>query len=341
LAPELVESQLDFAERISKALLIKLDIVDDLFDIEERKDGFFYACLKPKQFLGKIQFRTMCDLARKLGGEGYVEGAKAWKVKGICAEKVTVAEKTPVLSSPTPQLTTLSDEDYDLKASVEKVGHLYPVLTDSFGNVIDGFHRLEADPDWPKFKVDRVSDPVQLTIARLIANTRRDVPPEEKKQGLTQLVKMTGWNPKQLAESLGWSERTVYLYLPDDLKERPGVGGPKPVASLATQDVKPVSVASLKPQDMSEGQIREFLDSPKVKEIALSMNPSESIPNTNVDSGESIPNATDNSEAPHQHRNSLEGIQVHEFHCSECHQTFFIDHISPKIHKLHPVREVS
>jgi hypothetical protein len=165
------------------------------------------------------------------------------------------------------------------------------------------------------------------------------VPPEEKKQGLSQLVKMTGWNPKQLAESLGWSERTVYLYLPSDLKGEE----PKQLASarVALGMDKSVSVASLKPQDMSEGQIREFLDTPKVKEIVATMNPSESISKADESTSESIPSSTDNAEVPHQPRNPLEGIQVHEFHCSECDQTFFIDHISPKIHKLHPVREVS
>jgi len=37
--------------------------------------------------------------------------------------------------------------EYDLKIS-EKIGQLYPVLVDAEGNVIDGFHRLEADPKW-------------------------------------------------------------------------------------------------------------------------------------------------------------------------------------------------
>jgi len=72
----------DFAKKIGEVLCLQDQGVDQLFEFEEDKQGYFVARLKPKQFLDKAQFRTMCALARDLGGEGYVEGAKAWKVKG-------------------------------------------------------------------------------------------------------------------------------------------------------------------------------------------------------------------------------------------------------------------
>jgi ParB family chromosome partitioning protein len=61
--------------------------VDQLFDFSEDKEGYFWAHLKPKQWLDKAQFKTMCALARDLGGEGYLKGAKAWKVPGPCVKK--------------------------------------------------------------------------------------------------------------------------------------------------------------------------------------------------------------------------------------------------------------
>lgn len=40
-------------------------------------------------------------------------------------------------------------KEYDIEDSIPKVGHLYPVLKDAHGSVIDGFHRLQHDPFWP------------------------------------------------------------------------------------------------------------------------------------------------------------------------------------------------
>jgi ParB/RepB/Spo0J family partition protein len=77
----------DFATKISESLAITPLAVADLFEIEEDKQGFFVAKLKPQQFLEKMQFRTMCTLVRDLGGEDYLEGAKAWKVPGPFAKK--------------------------------------------------------------------------------------------------------------------------------------------------------------------------------------------------------------------------------------------------------------
>jgi len=43
-----------------------------------------------------------------------------------------------------------------LRLSSRRVGRLYPVLLDKHGNVIDGKHRLAADADWPKMRLDHV-----------------------------------------------------------------------------------------------------------------------------------------------------------------------------------------
>jgi hypothetical protein len=81
-----LKSPADFAKRLSEALGMTPIGVAELFDIEEHKQNFFVAKLKPKQFLEREQFRTMCALTQDLGGEIYLR-PKTWKVPGACAKK--------------------------------------------------------------------------------------------------------------------------------------------------------------------------------------------------------------------------------------------------------------
>ncbi|MCJ7767243.1 ParB/RepB/Spo0J family partition protein [Candidatus Bathyarchaeota archaeon] len=93
----------DFAKKIGEVLCVQDQGVDALFEFSETKEGYFIAQLKPKQFLDKAQFRTMCALARDLGGEGYIEGAKAWKIPGPFVKKsseVPLVPETDFLASP-------------------------------------------------------------------------------------------------------------------------------------------------------------------------------------------------------------------------------------------------
>jgi very-short-patch-repair endonuclease len=135
-------------------------------------------------------------------------------------------------------------EEHDLNESVKKLGRLVPIIKDAQGNIIDGFHRQQLDPKWAdefSIKLDSIKDPIQLQLARMNINLcRRVILAEEKTQWLRELKELTGWNPKQIAEVSGMSERWVYQYLPAELKERPDVGGPKPVASPATQVIRPL-----------------------------------------------------------------------------------------------------
>ena len=85
--------------------------------------------------------------------------------------------------------------EYDLKKS-EKIGQLYPVLLDSEGNVIDGFHRLKVDPDWRTEKLPEIDTEEKLLVARCVANWhRRQVSREEKEEwinGLAEIYKKQG-----------------------------------------------------------------------------------------------------------------------------------------------------
>lgn len=128
----------------------------------------------------------------------------------------------------------------DLRKSAELVGRLYPVLVDKHGKVIDGYHRLKADPDWPKMKVQTVVSEELGLLVRLISNfCRRDICSAEKSELLAKLGRLyldQGVHQSELAERIsmktGMSYRWVMKYIPDGFKVRPGLGGPKKLEEL-------------------------------------------------------------------------------------------------------------
>jgi len=115
----------------------------------------------------------------------------------------------------------------DLEATSRSVGRLYPVLLDSRGNVIDGMHRLKADKNWPKIRLENIETEEQRLIARLIANVcRRHVPAKEKTQILARLAEIyqkEGVEPGKIAykiaEKTGMSYTWVMRYLPEKFKD--------------------------------------------------------------------------------------------------------------------------
>lgn len=115
----------------------------------------------------------------------------------------------------------------EFRFSAEKVGKLYPILEDSNGNIIDGQHRLEADENWPKIRLDNVKTEKESIIIRLIGNVcRRIVPTKEKTEMLDQLGSILfqeGFKPGEIADNItevtGMSYRWVVKYLPDKYKD--------------------------------------------------------------------------------------------------------------------------
>ncbi len=112
-------------------------------------------------------------------------------------------------------------ESYDLSVSSKKLGRLYPILKDAHGNIIDGFHRQNADPDWPCLTVDSVTNPQELELARLASNfCRRQIPATELQTRIAFLVGKCGMKPEEIAEKTGISERTIYRHMPQELKDQ-------------------------------------------------------------------------------------------------------------------------
>ena len=138
-----------------------------------------------------------------------------------------------------------TEEHYDLQKSKRSVHELYPVIKDAHGNVIDGFHRLEADPNWKTEILEDIKTPVQLVLARIVANThRRSVSKEERKLQLVTLAEelvKEGMKRENvipaMVELTTFTERYIYGMLPAEYKKRPGAGGPKERVELSsTQD---------------------------------------------------------------------------------------------------------
>lgn len=104
-----------------------------------------------------------------------------------------------------------------LRQSAKKHGNIYPVILAKNGSVIDGFHRLEANPNWQKLKLP-ITDKAEITILRLLANWRRKLSKKEKTEMFDAIAQETGWTPKQIAEETGISYTTVKRYISDKYK---------------------------------------------------------------------------------------------------------------------------
>jgi len=113
-----------------------------------------------------------------------------------------------------------------LRRSRGKVGPLIPIFEDAHGEIIDGFHRLEADENWPRVRLDHVKTRKDRIIARIACNIIRKESPHEKTKLLEEFGEILleeGVKPgeisKRIAEETGMSYRWVMKYLPDRFKD--------------------------------------------------------------------------------------------------------------------------
>lgn len=115
-----------------------------------------------------------------------------------------------------------------LKFSSKTIGQLYPVLVDYHGKIIDGEHRLKANENWKKVKVDHIITEKDRLLAKIISNNvRRNVSTKEKNELLGMLGEILleqgverGQIAYKIAKESGMSYRWVIKYLPDKFKDK-------------------------------------------------------------------------------------------------------------------------
>lgn len=133
----------------------------------------------------------------------------------------------------------IPENRYSLKNSTKLIGQLYPVLKAKDGEVLDGFHRSEADGSWRSEILENIDSEEKKLAARLIANFhRRRVPREEKAKWINELAELykkqglrvesestgsPGQGSNEIADRLcqvtGISKKTVTFYLQDRFKQ--------------------------------------------------------------------------------------------------------------------------
>ena len=92
---------------------------------------------------------------------------------------------------------------------------LYPILKTKEGEILDGNHRLAADPNWEVKEID-VKDPIEKVKIMMESNlNRRDVSKEEKKEWVDKVeeeLKKQGKNygKDSIAKVLGVNSKTIY-----------------------------------------------------------------------------------------------------------------------------------
>jgi len=139
--------------------------------------------------------------------------------------------------------------EYALSKSLKgKLGQLVPCLQDAEGIIIDGFHRLKVNPKAWTVKLDHVKTPVDRAKARMTVNfCRRHYTSEEMTKDIGLLIG-SGDTVQQIAEDTGVSERTIYRYMPEQMKDQKISKATSEAKTLQTSTLPPVT-PPLKTQD--------------------------------------------------------------------------------------------
>ncbi len=118
--------------------------------------------------------------------------------------------------------------EQELSSSSKRIGQLYPILVDYYGNIIDGKHRFSADEKWKRVRLEHIKTEKDRLIARIVGNNlRRTVSGNEKRALLDRLGEIyfnkgieLGKIAYRIAEETGMSYQWVMKYLPDRFKDR-------------------------------------------------------------------------------------------------------------------------
>jgi DNA modification methylase/ParB-like chromosome segregation protein Spo0J len=129
----------------------------------------------------------------------------------MTAEKLNdlVPEKYQVMPA-------LTDEEYaELKADIAARGVMVPVEYDEFGNIIDGYHRVQicrelGIKEWPRVIRAGMTEAEKLFHARKLNCARRHLNQEQKRELIKdQLAETPEKSDRQIAVGLGVNHETV------------------------------------------------------------------------------------------------------------------------------------
>ena len=181
--------------------------------------------LKLRTHLEYSTYRAILDLARDHGGAYDPNPPRKFIVPKPTAKPRDVAS-APQEEGVKPQLLEMENkknetQDYSLARSLHSpLQQLVPCLADAEGKIFDGFHRKKINPNAWTVKLDHIKTPVDRALARMAVNfCRRHYTAEEMREDIGMLIGF-GYTVKQISEMTGISERTIYRYMPDALKDK-------------------------------------------------------------------------------------------------------------------------
>lgn len=83
----------------------------------------------------------------------------------------------------------MSVEEFDLAESEKAIGQLHPIILSKDGEVVDGLHRKQVNPDWRSEVNEAIDTEEKYWLARAHANLgRRNVGDEEKRDIINKLA---------------------------------------------------------------------------------------------------------------------------------------------------------
>jgi len=137
-------------------------------------------------------------------------------------------------------------EEYDLKKSKETIGQLYPILEAKDGEIIDGFHREEADKNWKRVRLEHIDTEEKKAVARIAGNRRAKTDPEYAEMMHKEINRLAEIYQKQglvvgdigsenqivnkISEVTGLHRATVTEYLDSKFKQKPYVSSTEAVS---------------------------------------------------------------------------------------------------------------
>jgi hypothetical protein len=167
-------------------------------------DGNYWIKLKSEYYQGSKEYNNLVAEADKILNSKNIQ-LHRW---GFIISKLKTKEQN-------------HEDEYSLSLSRIGLGELVPVLKDTHGNIIDGFHRKLENKNWHEFIVPQIDNKVKLELARIAVNfVRRQVSHEELKKCLTYLISEQNLTPEQIAKTTGISLTTIYRHTPQALKNQ-------------------------------------------------------------------------------------------------------------------------